>query len=53
MLEKIESVGLEVNYISRWKEYDIKINKIEDFIKNKVLLIEVVKNAMDYYNIND
>lgn len=53
MLEKIEAAGLEVNYISRWKEYDIKINKIEEFTKNKDLLIDVVKTAMDYYNINE
>ena len=53
MLEKIEAAGLDVSYIPRWKEYDIKINKIEEFIKNKELMLEVVKSSMDYYNIND
>lgn len=53
MLEKIEAAGLDVSYISRWKEYDIKINKLEEFIKNKELMLEVVKSSMDYYNIND
>lgn len=53
ILEKIEAAGLDVSYIPRWKEYDIKINKVEEFIKNKELMIEVVKSSMDYYNIND
>ena len=53
MLEKIEAAGLDVSYIPRWKEYDIKINKLEEFIKNRELMIEVVKSSMDYYNIND
>ena len=53
MLEKIEAAGLDVSYIPRWKEYDIKINKLEEFIKNRELMLEVVKSSMDYYNIND
>ena len=53
MISRIESSGLEVNYDQRWKEYYIKIYKFEDFIKNKELILEIVKSSMDYYNIND
>lgn len=53
LIEKIEASGLEVNYIPRWKEYDIKINKLDDFLNNKQLILEVVKSSMEYYNIND
>lgn len=53
MISRIESSGLEVNYDQRWKEYYVKIYKFEDFIKNKELILEVVKSSMDYYNIND
>lgn len=53
MIEKLESAGLEIKFDSRWKEYYIRINKLEEFIKNKDLMQEVVKSSMDYYNIND
>ena len=53
MLDKLESSGLEVSYIPKWKEYDIKINKFEDFNRNKELMIELVRSSMEYYNIND
>ena len=53
LISKIESSGLEVNYDPRWKEYYLKIYKFEDFVKNKELILEVVKKSMDYYNIND
>ena len=53
LVEKFESVGLEITYASRWKEYNVRINKFEDFIKNKELIIEAVKQSMDYYNIEE
>ena len=53
MIEKIENAGLDIKFDSRWKEYYIRINKLEEFIKNKEFMLEVVKSSMDYYNIND
>lgn len=53
LIEKFEAVGLEITYASRWKEYNVRINKFDDFIKNKELIIEAVKQSMDYYNIEE
>jgi hypothetical protein len=53
MIEKIESAGLEIKFDPRWKEYYIRINRLEEFIKNRELMLEVVKSSMEYFNIND
>jgi len=53
IIEKIENAGFAVNYDSRFNQYDIRINKIEDFISNKELFIDIVKKSMEYYNINN
>ena len=51
-IKKIEDAGFDVQYGARWKQYDIKINSMEQFQKNKDLFIEIVKNSMDYFNID-
>lgn len=48
IIEKIENAGFAVNYDSRFNQYDIRINKIEDFISNKELFIDIVKKSMEY-----
>ena len=50
-IQMIEKAGFEVQYISRWKEYDIRINTIEQFLKHKDMFIEIMKSSMDYYNV--
>lgn len=51
-LNKIENAGLEVSYIPRWKEYQIRINNLDEYKKNKELIKELVKDSMEYYNID-
>lgn len=50
-IETIENAGLEVKYDARWKEYEIRIEKLEQFNKNKELLISLIKDSMAYYNV--
>lgn len=51
-IETIENAGLEVKYDTRWKEYEIRIEKLEQFNKNKELLISLIKDSMAYYNVD-
>lgn len=51
-IEKIESANLEVSYIANWKEYQIRFNSIDEYRKNRDLIRELVKDAMEYYNID-
>lgn len=51
-INKIENAGLEVSYIPRWKEYQIRINNLDEYKKNKELIKELVKDSMEYYNID-
>ena len=51
-LQIIENAGFEVQYIPRWKEFDIRINSFEQFIKHKEMFVEIVKGSMDYYNVS-
>lgn len=53
IIEKLENAGFDVGYTEKWKEYSIRINKLDDFLNNKDLMIEIVKISMEYYNIND
>ncbi|MBR4720700.1 MAG: hypothetical protein IK057_02935 [Clostridia bacterium] len=50
-IDKIENANLEVSYVSNWKEYQIRINNIEEYRKNRELIRELVKDSMEYYNI--
>jgi len=51
-IEKIENANLEVSYIANWKEYQIRFNSIDEYRKNRDLIRELVKDAMEYYNID-
>ncbi len=51
-IEKIENAGLEVKYDTKWKEYEIRIEKLEQFNKNKDLLLSLIKESMEYYNVD-
>lgn len=53
LINRVEDAGLEINYIPRWKEYDLRLNRFEDYTKNKELVKELVKNSMEYYNVID
>ncbi len=48
-IEKIEALGLDVSYTSRWKEYTVRIRKYSQFEENKALFISLVQQAKDYY----
>ena len=50
--EKFENAGLEISYESRWKEYKVRINNIEEYKKNREIIIDLVKYSMEYYNID-
>ena len=51
-IEKIENANLEVSYIANWKEYQIRFNSVEEYRKNRDLIRELVKDSMEYYNID-
>lgn len=46
----LENSGLECDYDSKWNKYRIKLNDVNEFKTHKELIVELVKNAMDYYN---
>lgn len=50
-IEKIENAGLEVKYDARWKTYEIRLNKLDQFTKNKDLLLSLIRDSMTYYNV--
>jgi len=50
-IKVIEESGLEIQYNSRLKRYEIRFNNIEDYRKNKNVINELVKSAMEYYEI--
>lgn len=49
-INKIEETGLEVSYESRWREYKIRLNNIEEYRKNKEFICNLAKESMDYFN---
>ena len=46
-IQKIENAGFDVQYIPGWKEYDIRINSFDRFLKHKEMFLEIVKESMD------
>ncbi|MCR5333277.1 MAG: hypothetical protein K6E11_04625 [Bacilli bacterium] len=52
IISKLEEAGLDVSYENRWKEYNIKLNGIEDFKEYSELLITLVKNGRKFYDID-
>ena len=51
-IEKIEKAGFEVTYNYKEKRYEIRINKIEQFNHNKELFISLIKDSMQFYNVD-
>ena len=51
-IKMIEDAGFEVQYVSRWKEYSIRINSMEQFNKHKEMFDNIVKDSMEYYNVS-
>ncbi len=51
-LQMIENEGFEVQYVTRWKEYNIRVNSLDQFMKHKDMFIKLVKDSMDYYNVS-
>ncbi len=51
-INRIESEGLEVQYLPTWNQYQIRINNMEEFNRHKELLNELVRESMEYFNID-
>jgi len=51
-IKKIENANLEVSYIARWRQYQIRFNNISEYKNNRELIRELVKDSMEYYNID-
>lgn len=51
-IKNIEDAGLEISYETRWKEYKIRLNSIEEYRRNKNLFDILIKESMEYYNIS-
>ena len=52
-IKALESAGLDVNYMARWKEYDIRLSGHEEYRKHKELLDSLIKDAMDYLSVSE
>lgn len=50
---RLEEVGLDITYESRWKQYRIKLSGFEDYKKFEELIKECVEASMEYFNILD
>lgn len=49
--DMLDNLGLDWAYIPRIKGYRIKIDKIEDYRKNKSAFEAIIHDAMEYRNI--
>lgn len=52
IISSIEDAGLEINYQSRWSEYNIKLDGLDDFKAHKELLMPLIREAKSYYNLD-
>lgn len=52
-IDKLENAGLDVNYQTRWKEYNIKLSGYEEYKKHKELLNGLIKESMEYLSIDE
>lgn len=50
IISKFEDAGFEISYQPRFKEYSVRIDKNEQFEKNKELFMKIIENARDYYD---
>lgn len=51
-INKFEESGLELNYKAKWNEYTIRINNLEEYKKNRDLIINLLKYSMEYFNVD-
>ena len=49
-IKRIEESGLEFSYESRWRQYKIRINNIEEYRKYRDLIYNLAKDSMEYFN---
>lgn len=52
IIKKIENAGLEISYETRSREYKVRINNIEEYKRNREIIIDLVKYSTKYYNID-
>ena len=50
MLSRLEEAGIDANFDDRNNMYEIKLGSFEEYTKNRELIVEMVKNSIDYYN---
>ncbi len=50
-MKMIEDVGLDVTYLTRWKQYRIRLNGYDEYKKHKEILNEAVRDSMAYFDI--
>ncbi len=51
--DKLEEVGLDITYESRWKQYRLKLMDFDDYKKHRDIIVECVGIARDYFNLSD
>ena len=52
IIKKFENAGLEISYETRSREYKVRINNIEEYKRNREIIIDLVKYSTKYYNID-
>lgn len=45
---EIENAGIQIDFYPRWNEIKMKINKFEDYKKNKTLIDKIIMESKDY-----
>lgn len=53
IMQKCENVGLEITYKSRWKEYHLRLDDYDEYLKHKELIDSLVKGSMEFFNISE
>ena len=51
--DRLEAAGLDVKFENRWREYRIRMDSAKTYEGNKELLDDVVKLAMQHYNLTE
>jgi len=51
LISRLESAGLELSFIQRYREYSLKISGYPEYKQNKPLIDELIKHSMAYFNI--
>lgn len=50
-LKKAEELGLDLTYKAACKEYYLKLDNYEHYLKHKEFIDELIKGSMDYFNL--